>query len=257
MSAIANKKTASLYRGQSTDDPYIFTKKTVYMQRIQDQIKAGCVHYIQGQIPLNKVRSLCEKFAVRYCLNKAPMADSRARKDGKNVARFLCYFDQKTKTAFWFLAYFPGAEPCKNERWLDPFASSQRIKLTGYELVRQTKKEAKKPVLTWRYTMENYVKMHEQIVMSIRNKHGKILDQLIFSLSKTPGFSGSREQVKNLWSLVKKEWKRRRSASEKPPVIPPTLGYVRRLPDAGMVWSELIESERHGSIDNFVKVAKL
>ena len=57
-----------------------------------------------------------------------------------------------------------------------------------------------------------------------------------------PGFSGVRVQVKKLWDIVRAEWKRTRPRTEAVPEIPKNIGYVRRLPNVGMVWSELMKA---------------
>ncbi|MEL5849995.1 MAG: hypothetical protein U7M05_11635 [Candidatus Igneacidithiobacillus chanchocoensis] len=241
------RKGASAYRGQPANDPFIFTRKTVYMQRLGDAVRAGALHYISGTIPLAKVPFLVKKFAARYRINLGKIADHRARHAGEDVARWLGWYDEKTALVHWALFYFPGKTICREERWLNPFDA--RIRLTGYELVRITKKGAKAPVITWKYTREQYRWLHDQIVFSIRGRQDAVLDQLIFSLSKSPGFAGVREQVKGLWSIVKAEWKRVRSKHEPPPKIPPTLGYVRRLPDVGMPWSQLMKASKKGTKD--------
>jgi hypothetical protein len=81
--------------------------------------------------------------------------------------------------------------------------------------------------------------MHDEIVRVIRSRHDSRLEQIIYSLHRSPGFSGVRQQVKKLWSLTKKEWNRSRGKSEVMPEIPKNIGYVRRLPDVGDLWSEL------------------
>ncbi|MEL5849958.1 MAG: hypothetical protein U7M05_11435 [Candidatus Igneacidithiobacillus chanchocoensis] len=238
---------ASAYRGQPVSNPFIFTKKTVYMQRLGDAVRAGALHYISGSIPLAKAPFLAKKFSARYHLNLGKIADHRARHAGEDVARWLGWYDESSGFVHWTLFYFPGKTICREERWLNPFDT--RIRLTGYELVRITKKGAKAPVITWKYTREQYRWLHDQIVFSIRGRQDAALDQLIFSLSKSPGFAGVREQVKGLWSIVKAEWKRTRSKSEPQPTIPQNIGYVRRLPDAGMLWSELMKASKKGNKD--------
>jgi len=240
----SGEKGASAYRGAPPSNPFIFTKKTVYMQRLGDAVRAGALHYIAGSIPLGKAPFLAQKFAGRYVLNPGKIADHRARRAGEDVARWLGWFDEHTGLVQWTLFYFPGKAICREERWLNPFEA--RITLSGYELVRMTKPGANAPVLTWRYTRAQHRLLHDQVVFAIRGKQDAVLEQLIHSLSRSPGFAGVREQVKKLWAIVKAEWKRTRSKTEDPPKIPPTIGYVRRLPDVGMRWSDLMQSIQKG-----------
>ena len=74
----------------------------------------------------------------------------------------------------------------------------------------------------------------------VRLRHDALLKQWIHSTARTPGFAGSREQIKRLWALLRAEWKRSRSKGEPLPEIPKNIGYVRRLPDVGAPWSQLM-----------------
>jgi len=239
---------AAASRAAPPSNPFLFTKKTVFMQRIGDAVRAGSLHYIRGTIKPEKAPFLVQKFAARYVLNAPRMTDLRARRAGENTARWLGWFNDSTGLVEWFLFYQPGKTICREERWKNPW--NDRIELTGFELVRLTKPGAKAPVITWRYTREQYRSLHDQIVFAIRGRQDAVLDQLIYTLSKSPGFAGVREQVKALWQITREEWKRRRSKSEEPPKIPPNIGYVRRLPDVGVLWSELMKTQpKKGTTD--------
>ena len=245
---MTRQKPSQSYRSAPPTNPFIFTKKTVYMQRIGDAVRSGALHYISGSIPLKKAPFLVQKFASRYHVNLSRIADHRARQAGENTARWLAWLDEPTGLVHWTLFYYPGKSICREERWKNPF--DDRIHITNYELVRVTKAGAKKPVLTWRYTRDQYRNLHDQIVFTVRGRQDKILDQIIHSLHRSPGFSGVREQVKKLWQIVRAEWKRTRSKSEPCPTIPASIGYVRRLPDVGMLWSELMQSKPKKGADD-------
>lgn len=250
MTSAKPSKSRTSYRAAPPTNPFVFTKKAVFMQRLGDAVRAGALHYISGQIELRKLPFLVQKFANRYRVNLSRIQDMRARQSGEDTARFLCWLDESTGLVQWVLFYSPGKSICREEAWKNPF--DDRIKLTGYELVRVTKPGQPKPVLTWRYTRDQYRHLHDQIVFAIRGRQDAVVEQLIFSLSKSPGFAGIREQVKGLWRILKAEWKRTRSKSEECPAIPANIGYVRRLPDVGSMWSELMQSQpkkgaKHGN----------
>jgi hypothetical protein len=42
-------------------NPFVFTKKTVFMQRLSDAMVHGAVRYIQGTIAVSKSRRICIK----------------------------------------------------------------------------------------------------------------------------------------------------------------------------------------------------
>ena len=67
-----------------------------------------------------------------------------------------------------------------------------------------------------------------------RTKDDEKLRQTIYTLFRSPSFSGVREQVKSIVQLITDEWKRTRNPKESMPQIPKTLGYVRRLEDKGV-----------------------
>jgi hypothetical protein len=230
----------SAYRGTPAHDPYIFTKKTVWMQRVSDAVKACASYYIQGSTKLEKVPLLVQKFDSRHPTNLTSRADLAARKRGETIQRWIGYLDD-AGMVHWCLFVWPGKDfDIKSDQWRDP--KEHRISHTNYELVRITKPGAKAPVWTWRYQKEQYENLRNEIVQVIRLRQDARLEQIIYTLHRSPGFAGVRQQVKKLWDIVRKEWKRRR-AKDPVPEIPKNIGYVRRLPDVGAMWSDLVKSK--------------
>jgi hypothetical protein len=208
------------------------------MQRVSDAVKAGAAYYIQGSTKLEKVPFLVQKFAARHPTNLTSRADLAARKRGETVQRWIGYLDESGMVN-WCLFVWPGKDfDPKSDQWRDP--KEHRICHTNYELVRITKPGAKAPVWTWRYQKAQYEKLHNEIVQVIRVYQDARLEQIIYTLHRSPGFAGIRQQVKKLWDIVRKEWMRRR-AKHQMPEIPKNIGYVRRLPDAGEMWSDLMK----------------
>jgi len=211
------------------------------MQRVSDVVKAGAVYYIQGSTKLEKVPVTVQKFAARYKTNLTPRSDLAARKRGETVQRWIGYLDD-SGLVHWCLFVFPGKDfDPKLDQWRDPMARNQRVRHAGYELVRITKPGAKSPVLTWRYEKDQFESLHDEIVRVIRLRQDARLRQIIYTLHRSPGFAGVRSQVKKLFDIIRGEWKRSRAKFEVMPEIPKNIGYVRRLPDVGMLWSELMK----------------
>jgi hypothetical protein len=217
--------------------PFILTKKTVFMQRIGDLVRTGHSLYVQGVIPLEKAGFLAAKFEQRFQIERNKLEASRARKRGEHSARLLFWLPDDSEQVHWILLFCPGSVIDESEKWR--YALSDRIHLTGYELVRLTKAGADHPVWTWRYTRTRYDELREAVVQAIRRKRDDELRQLIHTFWRSPGFAGIREQVKKIADVIRAEWKRSRSNSETMPEIPARLGYVRRLPDVGKRLSEL------------------
>jgi hypothetical protein len=218
-------------------NPFIITKKTVFMQRIADLVRTGHTLYVQGTIPLEKAGFLAAKFEQRFHVERNKLEASRARKRGEHSARLLFWLPDDSEQVHWILLFCPGSVIDTTEKWRN--ALSDRIHLTGYELVRLTKAGAGHPVWTWRYTRTRYDELREAVVQAIRRKRDDELRQLIHTLWRSPGFAGIRAQVKKIADVIRAEWKRARSKSEVMPEIPAHLGYVRRLRDVGKPWSEL------------------
>jgi hypothetical protein len=223
-------------------NPFILTKKTVFMQRICDLVRTGHNHYVQGTIPLEKAGFLAAKFEQRFQVERNKLESSRARKRGEHSARLLFWLPEESEQVHWILLFCPGSVIDESEKWR--YALSDLIQLTGYQLVRLTKSGADHPVWTWRYTRSRYDELREAIVQAIRRKRDDELRQLIHTLWRSPGFSGIREQVKKVGDVIRSEWKRTRGKNETMPEIPSRLGYVRRLPDIGLPWSELMKTRK-------------
>jgi len=252
-------------------DPFVFTQKTPYMQRVQDLVRSGHTRFVQGEIPISKAAFLADKFNRLYDCQLNKLESSRARKLGRATSRLLFLYTEGHERLLWILLVTDGklAVEDSGEKWRDPL--TERITLTGYELVRTTKpvttlevdklkklREAlTKPDIglaekkkieagihkadlarkkaftwTWRYTRQRHDDLREAVVDAIRRKRDDELRQLIHTIWRTPGFSGARAQAKKFRELITGEWQRSRGKDPQPE-IPDRLGYVRRLPDVG------------------------
>lgn len=228
-----------------TADPFIFTKKTVFMQRLADLVRLGHTRYVAGETTLEKAPRLAEKFTRLYDVNMEKTAASRARKTGRATARLL-FWQAGGERVGWVLLATDGEMTVGNdlERWADPTAKGSRITLTGYELVQVTKQGTKRPAWTWRYTRQQHDGLRESVLHAIRTRNDAELKQLIQTIWRTPGFSGARDQALKFKDLIEAEWKRSRSPGEALPEIPKRLGYVRRLKDVGKPASSLLRDLR-------------
>lgn len=218
---------------------FVFTKKTAFMQRLADLVRSGHCTYVQGEIPLDKTAAFVSKMASRYPIDRTKMAASRARSDDKTTARLLLLHQEADPTHIvWVLLVLPGLDfDPVGEKWRN--AMKDKITLTGYELVRMTRPEAKGPAWTWKYTKLQHDSLRDALLRVIRTRRDDELRQLIHSLWRTPGFAGARAQVKKFGELIKGEWSRSRG-SEPMPEIPSRLGFVQRLKDTTQPLSTLL-----------------
>lgn len=234
-------------------NPFVFTYKTPFMQRIADMVRSGHTQFTMGTIPLNKAGFLAFKFEQMFHTGRSKLEACRARKNGESSARVLFLHHAEDEHLSWILLYQPGTVPDQSgQKWLD--AITDKIVITNYQLVRHTRIGSKKPAWSWRYSPKQYGLLHNSIVQAIRAKRDTELVQLIGSISRSPGFALVREQVKKLKELVQSEWKRRRAKSETMPVLP-HHGYSRRLVDRGCWLSELKTSISAKELRTAISVA--
>ncbi len=54
-------------------NPFIFTKKTVYMQRIADAVSKNSTRYMQGVVSIDNAGVLASKFDKNYFCGLTPL----------------------------------------------------------------------------------------------------------------------------------------------------------------------------------------
>ncbi len=237
------KKLRKMQGDRWPDNPLVYVKKTVWMQRISDNVAKGADRYIAGQTDPEKVPALVAKFDQRYVLNKPHSTMSLRRQQGRTTAYWRGWYNERDDLVHWVLLAKTQEED--GEHWRDPTKDWIRVPI-GMELVRLPRpvyeggKGRAGPSWTWRYTREQYEELREQMIDLVRGRDNFHLRQWIYNTHRTPGFAGARVQVKQLWKLLRGEWERSRGSSEALPEIPKTLGYVGRLANKGLSWSELM-----------------
>lgn len=224
-------------------DPFVFTSRAAWMQRICDLVRSGHHLYVQGELPLERAAFMAEKFERLYDVGLDRLQASRARKGGAATARLFFLSLPDKKNLAWLLLrtegeLSPAASEVK-EKWRDAY--EDRIKYDRFEMVRLPRPGQVKPAYTWRYTRDAYDLIRDDIIYSIRSKHDEKLKILIGGIFHSPGFAGIRAQVKKLVELMKSDWIRHRRTDSPMPPIPEHLGYVRRIKDKGYRASELIK----------------
>lgn len=226
-------------------DQFVHLQKKSFLQRIADLGRTGHQSYVLGSIACDRAASLAAKFQARFRTDVDKFAASRMRKSGQATTRLLMYLPSPdAEELLWILLQCPGVVPDRSERWRD--ALTDRIVVTGYELVRLTKPQENHPVWTWRYTKEREAELRDELIRCIRSHQDRALEQSIQTIWRTPGFSGARAQVKKMADLIRKEWKKRRKSSDVMPSIPERLGYLQRVADNGIKLSKLLASRSTG-----------
>ncbi len=228
------------------ENPFIFTKKAPFMQRIADLVRTGHTRYITGDIPIDKAGFFSAKMNFHYgCLNNNK-SQFNTRQAGNCSARLLFYYADANPNLKWILLITLGnflTPDSGHERWIS--VTEERINITGYELVRYIREGKKDPTWTWRYSKRRETEIRNAILTAIRRHHTDELRQIVDTIWRSPAFHGVREQVKKLESFIKAEWQR--TSSGEVPALPKGLGYVRRLPDKGKRLTEILKEFKNAN----------
>ncbi|MCW8905974.1 MAG: hypothetical protein OQL28_01890 [Sedimenticola sp.] len=223
-------------------DPLVHLHKTVLMQRLLDAVSRGYHWHTSGTVPLCKAQNLAKKFADRYDVHKSANQRAYDKRKRKASARlFMLNVPNSSDLYWWLLATGGNGAIHDNEKLRCALDSRSRIRTENdYELVRRTRLSTKGggTVWSWRMTSECYYQWRERCISSCRRRESFVITQTIGSLYRTPGFSGTREQVGKLIALVRAEW-RRRHGNLDALELPPALPYVERLANTAVLLSML------------------
>jgi hypothetical protein len=219
-------------------DPFVFTRKAPFMQRVADLVGTGHTRYVGGQISLEKAAFFATKMDLLYDCFSNRFSQCRSRKKGNSTGRLLFWWEDDTTHAYWILLVTEGrwiSPDSGNEKWQDP--TKERFALTGYEMVRHVRSGNAKPSWTWRYQASRYDEIRMAILQAVRSRHDDDLKRLIDSIWRSPGFAGTREQIKKFRKLINAEWERSRVGD--PPEVPKWIRHTRRMADKGKLLSQL------------------
>jgi hypothetical protein len=232
-------------------DPTVQRFKTTTMQRIQDFVRAGYFYHASGTVSAARAPALAQKFAEKYHVGISKHARARRKNKGEGNAVFMLYPIDATTDFRWWLLVTDGEHPAhKFERLLNAREKHQRVSWGDeYEIVRATKAGQKTTSWTWRMKAEAFEAWQQRIRKAVASsaRDDTHLRQAIYSLYRTPGFSGIRKQVGQLVKALRGDWKRIRKAGEPLPNLPTALGYLRRLPDDVTPLSILVARQQQGT----------
>lgn len=208
-------------------EPTVILHKTTLLQRLADLVRLGYDSWTAGTVPLHSASRLATKFADYYATNLSTDQRYRRKRDGRGNAQLLLWREYDTSPeVHWFLLVTAGDHPAHaHERLRD--ALSDRVMVTGYELVQQTRAGQAKPAWTWRMTTDHYEAWRGSMVEVVRSHADRALTQIWQSLHRSPGFAPIRKQVRKVAALSRAEWRRTRSGPFPEPRI--KVPYVSRL----------------------------
>lgn len=212
-------------------DPLVIIHKTTLLQKLGDLVRLGHASWTAGTVPLRRATRLATKFADFYATNLSTDQRYRRKRVGRGNAQLLLWREyEDSPEIHWFLLVTAGDHPAHaHERLRD--ARRDRITVTGYELVQQTRPGQEKPAWTWRMSANQYEAWRGSMVEAVR-RHADLAPALAQaqawqSLHRSPGFAPVRRQVRKVAAVGRAEWKRRRSGPFPVPKI--RVPYVSRL----------------------------
>jgi hypothetical protein len=239
-------------------NPTIFESRTLLMQRLADAVSHGYTHYCSGTVTIDRCAKLARKFDLNYVVSADRNERARRKLAGLGNATLLLWL--RDGSVHWWLMVAPpsaGEHPAHAiESLRDATKSMERVQIDGFELVRLPRKarkivnptvtagkatapsrKQKSTTLTWRMQAEKYQGWRDSIIQSVRGSSYRSIEELLYRLWSSPGFSGIRTQVGNIVALYRGEVKR--SGRKDTPPTPKHLRYVRRLSTAGISLAEL------------------
>jgi hypothetical protein len=210
-------------------NPPVLLTKSVFLQRCADFVRLGNYWYISGVVPYARAAALARKFRDTYLVHLSKDSRYRRKRAALGNAHLLLWRHDETALELTFvLLVTDGDHPAHIlERLSD--ARVQRLTITGYELVRQTRAGAtSKFSWTWRMIETTYQGWRDRVRMATRNPENLLLRQAWHSLHRVPGFAPIRQQARKIEALMRSEYKR---AHRGPfPFSHTRIRYIQRLP---------------------------
>ena len=239
---------------KSQQNPLIYTKLELVLQRLNDAVGSGYTHVVCGEISPAKVGVLVRKFDINYQICADKNLRARRKRNGLGNSKWITYL-KNDKVYWWLLVTTPSFGnhfAHSAEKLVDVTKPEHHLKFEQFELVKLAYGKPTKPIKssyqprvkpardTWRIAADEYENLRCQIIEVVRTSHAGALVGLIHYLYSLPGFGGIRSQVGKLVALYQSEVKRAGIVNAQKPLD--TLHYVRRLPDTGIRLSVLVES---------------
>lgn len=230
---------------------FIQRYKSTTMQRIQELVIRGYNYHTQGEIHYSKASNFVKKFQEKYHISLSSRQRSYRKSCGKGNAHLLLYPDTNTENFLWWLLVTDGEHPAHKNENLN-LATDRKNRVTWkdeYELLRYA--NANKHSWTWKMIPENYSYWESSIRKSISIPDNIHYKQTLYTLLRCPGFSGIRDQVKDLIKIFKADWKRIRKNTNNLPAIPKKIFYIARLPNEHIAIDDIISFKMKGKIEWF------
>jgi hypothetical protein len=229
-------------------NPRVFESKTAFMQRCADYVRAGYVMHVSGTIPITRIGAVLRKFRDLYLVHASKDMRYRRKRAGLGNAVALLWRPgaylppqpgEEARLVYVLLVTPENHPALQLERLEDARDSAQRLRITGYELVRQTRRAASAPSWTYRMTPETCTGWRDRVRAVVRSRDSAGLTAAWTSLHRSPGYAPIRRQVFQIRHFFRAEYKR--NTGKPLPFLAPRIRYVDRLPNGRQPVSSVIQ----------------
>lgn len=192
-------------------DHFVHIYKTGAMRELQQFLARGYVWYVSGTVEPHRLHVMVCKFLDRYEIDRSKNRRYSAKKRGESNCHLVSWLDRENHIVRWWLVVTEGyGLVTEMENLVDATSPKSRLTLTGYEMVKLPRK-GQKATWTWRMTKDTYSSWSGKVRSAFRNNNTAKQKQILYSLPRSPGFYGARQQVWDLIQQARADWKRAQS----------------------------------------------
>lgn len=231
-------------------DPGICIHKIDAMQVIQDLTSHGYHWWATGEVEASKALTFSSKMDQIYGVGLDRNRRARRAAKGEANAQLVMYPLASSTSLRWLLLATDGTGEIHRREKLRRVDSKEHLEWRGYELVRLTFRSRSKASWTWRMTAAEVDAWKARFKRAASSENPVLMQQAVWSLYRTPGFAGIRQQVGHLMKYATVEWK---TAGRKAPFPspPPRLLYVRKRAKEQQPLSTLVRRVARGGCSWF------
>ena len=195
----------------------VHKSKVDAMQRILNYVSRGYVFYTSSSVLKAKWHGFATKMVKLYEVDRTTQQRYRAKAKNNSNVVLVAFSSKKDTHVHFVLLATAGNENdaifvC--EKMQDVTNKQTRLIVTGYELLKLSRKGSEQARLTWRMTRETMEDWKSRIKGAVRSKSRDAIAQCIWSLERIAGFHGARQQAFELSRLLENELKRHYKATE-------------------------------------------
>lgn len=195
----------------------VHKSKVDAMQKILNYVSRGYVFYTSSSVLKAKWDGFATKMVKLYEVDRTTQQRYRAKDKGHSNVVLVAFTSKKDTHVHFVMLATAGNENdaifvC--EKMHDVTNKQTRLTLSGYELLKLSRKGSEKPRLTWRMTRETMDGWKSRIKGAVRSKSRDAIAQCIWSLERVAGFHAARQQAFELSRLLENELKRQYKPTE-------------------------------------------